>query len=241
MILLTSNEYKYRMVLFRKSGCSTMRNLFLKLHFDELPKNKQKALIDYGEDSWHIIHMYINYGAEKNDYYTYEVVRNTYKRVVSMYFNRVIGIGGNSIKSNSDISFRKWLERRTNRKYPHDKHYEDQIVDDNFEVNDTIELSDLESGLIEIYRNIIFLEMDVIDKEKKLQLIKSIISDRKQTPPKNITLEGNFSTYNFEEDKDGVDIFKNGIPNYKLMYDDDCMEYINKLYEPEIKKYGFVL
>ena len=104
---LVSDKYRYILQTWEKSGCTTLRNLFLKLHYDELT-DKEKKFVDKNEissdmpngpcDSNNFKHIhrdkfpdYLS-DVKRDGYFTFGVVRNSYERVVSMYFNRWLNI-----------------------------------------------------------------------------------------------------------------------------------------------------
>jgi hypothetical protein len=111
-VYLVSDKYKYVLQTWEKSGCTTLRNLFLKLHYDELT-DKEKKFVDKNEinntdrpngpcdsNQFNHIHreMFPTYipDAKKDGYFLFGVVRNSYERVVSMYFNRWLNINPNN-------------------------------------------------------------------------------------------------------------------------------------------------
>ena len=108
---LVNDKYKYVLQTWEKSGCTTLRNLFLKLHYDELT-DKEKKFVDKNEintdspngacdsNQFNHIHreLFPTYipDAKKGGYLIFGVVRNSYERVVSMYFNRWLNINPNN-------------------------------------------------------------------------------------------------------------------------------------------------
>ena len=94
---LISHKYKYILQIFRKSGCSTLKNLFLNLHWEELGHKHPPA-----EEAFHTglsnrSHHYRCWTTDDiyekyKDYHKIYVVRNSYERAVSMYFNIYLDI-----------------------------------------------------------------------------------------------------------------------------------------------------
>ena len=96
MINLISHKYKYILKVFPKSGSSTLKNLFLHLHWEELGFKKAPNL---SNQYFHRVEHNLKDGKVNDDifkkyksYHKIYVVRNTYERVVSMYFNRYLDI-----------------------------------------------------------------------------------------------------------------------------------------------------
>jgi len=103
MVPLVSDRYKYILFYNPKSACSVARQLFLRLHKDEL-SDIQRAELDSlkeaNQDEWHNVNtmfpLRINNKAgveefEKySDYYKFTLVRHPITRFISAYLNRIV-------------------------------------------------------------------------------------------------------------------------------------------------------
>ena len=118
------------MQTYEKSACSTLRNLFLNLHWDELKdqngvryfKEPPSSNAYHDTNYNHIsLERWISNGEygyksvvfrkEYDDYFKFGIVRNTYDRVVSMYFNRWLGIPDFNSLEDSDITKEEYMKK----------------------------------------------------------------------------------------------------------------------------------
>lgn len=85
-----SPKYKYAVFWSPKAGCSTLRNFFLELHKDELAKHVKP--------SFHSLQTFFPCPRQKDGIPSLLVVRNPYKRCVSMFIDKFIKPPHNTIK-----------------------------------------------------------------------------------------------------------------------------------------------
>ena len=98
--VLYSPKYNYIAYYCAKSGCSSLKHLFIDLHKEELSQDVQSQLISHTAKASFML---------PNDFDTKSVpkfilVRNPYLRAVSMYINKYVG---EQFLDNSSNNFRK--------------------------------------------------------------------------------------------------------------------------------------
>ena len=52
-LIIINHNYKFIIVLNPKSGCSTIRDMYIKLHLTEFPPTEQKIVESMGEAAFH--------------------------------------------------------------------------------------------------------------------------------------------------------------------------------------------
>lgn len=237
-----SDKYNYGLVINAKAGCSTMRNMFLHLHYDEFTE-EGKARIDLSNKTAFrkIPNNMVIRTSDLCDYLDHRkivVVRNSYKRVCSAYFNIFLGLKDLSVslhkKENvllSNKSFNEYLDMLQELKYTNDNHYKDQamIVHPNTYVVKLDSLSDI----IDIYRDIIGFD------NEKINQVQQLIMERFEVYKKNTNQFDYLGDYDFLNDPDNINIMENGIPDYKYLFTEQAYEKIYDLYKDEIDFYGF--
>ncbi|MBX2848579.1 MAG: sulfotransferase family protein [Acidiferrobacterales bacterium] len=87
MEAVVNDQYRYIMFYSPKSGCSSMRKLFLALHLEELSEEQKSELVDF-----HNLSVIFPYKMDRDysDYYKFTVSRNPYSRIVSAYFDQYV-------------------------------------------------------------------------------------------------------------------------------------------------------
>ena len=259
-INLINDKYKYIIQIFEKSGCSTLKNLFLKIHFDEFSEHDKSIITSLGDGAFHHNkYEYIsrddnilNRNWRAKNYYKFSVVRNSYERVVSMYFNRYLGIGpdgcfalgggpfsGRIVTTNFEglrvpeigpNSFNYFLLNEI--PLGNDVHFNRQCPNKN--INTYLYLNEVNETLPNIYKDVIKIGND------KLILIKELIQEKLEyLRKKRYKISHKLDDYNFKEDKLNLNIMKNGVPQKNLMITEENAQIIKEKYKEEIEYHGF--
>tara|TARA_Y100000310_G_scaffold330543_1_gene402400 strand:+ start:127 stop:999 length:873 start_codon:yes stop_codon:yes gene_type:complete len=287
MILLVSHRYRYMLQTFQKSGCMSLDKLFKTLHSDEfsgmlytthpasfgsknmpiedtfvktakgIRMDKGPYLQDLGRYYMQSYYMHKPY----KDFFRFAVVRNTYDRVISMYFNRFLGVGEPSttipLKSkplmldytqrelpfpmratwelNFAETFNNFLKYLiyNNCNDSGDWHYRKQDIYDpsQFKIDKYINLDKINEVLPELYET-----KFSISKDKVKKILKKKIN---ALPKNNYDIDIKLDEYDFKNDALNLDICKNGIPQKELMLTDKSINMIKKLYKEEIDYHKF--
>jgi hypothetical protein len=85
--VLYSPKYNYIAYYCTKSGCSSLKHLFIDLHKEELPQDVQSQLISHTAKASFILPNYFDTKSVPK----FILVRNPYLRAVSMYINKYVG------------------------------------------------------------------------------------------------------------------------------------------------------
>ena len=232
---LINHKYKYIVILNTKSGCSTMRYLHQKLHFDEFTKEFQEYIKKNEETAFH----YINYGDldvdeyKNKNYFIFSIVRNSYNRVCSMYFNRFLNIAYEfKFKEiNTEKTFYNMLEQLPSLSKV-DFHYIPQII--NNKIDKYIYLENLYDELLIIYKKLNF-------KEKQMKIFMEFKNKniKRESSGKKIDFNMDLSNYNFKDDSLKLNINNKIIPSYSNLLNKKTISMIYKIYKKEIDKFKF--
>ena len=210
-----SKDYNYAIKWNAKSGCSYLRNLFLKLHIKEL-KNKK--------ENHHNLHTLFQFpkSVDFNNLLIIELVRNPYSRVVSMFCNKYCGGKGHNILS-SKIN----LEKCTFRyfvKYLRNLYNSNKL--DNFDIHVKTQNSNLNSKVIKL---------------ENLYKIKKVYSDNLNI--NNIEIDQLNETVNIKSTKfcgDKVYNINDTIfPQWQYFYDDEIKNIVYKIYKKDFVAYKY--
>ena len=276
MILLVSHRYRYMLQTFQKSGCMSLDKLFKTLHSDEFSgmlytthpasfgsknmpiedtfvKTAKGIRMDKGPYLQDLGRYYMqSYYMQKpyKDFFRFAVVRNTYDRVISMYFNRFLGVGEPSTsipfesrqlmlnyswELNHARSFNSFLQYLidNNGNVSGDWHYRKQDIYDpsQFKIDKYINLDKINEVLPELYET-----KFSISKDKVKKILKKKIN---ALPKNNYDIDIKLDEYDFKNDALNLDICKNGIPQKELMLTDKSINMIKKLYKEEIDYHKF--
>ena len=278
MRLHVSHKKKYVLQTFPKSGCSSLQTMFEYLERDDYSPRQLhlwpqdcdecQLQLQHQLDISAVTHNLSNAGDVVkfdfnafDDYFIFSVVRNTYDRVVSMYFNIFLlieskqsmldgvflgkhhlvkrpkpvhhsGVGQYNPAGRSFNWFLKWLGDH-NLNVTGDAHWNIQYLFEPsfFRVDKYINLDKINEVLPELYET-----RFSISKDK----VKKILKNKENVLPKNnYDIDIKLDNYNFEEDSLNLDIIKNGIPQKELMLTDESIEIIYKLYKEEIDYHKF--
>jgi len=252
MINLINHKYKYIIQTFEKSGCSTLKNLFLTVHLDEFSHFNKKEIKKLGNLAFHN-NQYEHISSSENiftdqiykNYYKFSIVRNSYERVISMYFNRVLDVPDFNylMKSRwpptkeeiinrgplSEITFDQFLISTINNG---NLHWDPQPITEN--INKYLYLNEINKTLPRLYKSVIKVE------NSKLVLIKKLIQDKKEYLKNKIyKINYKLNNYNFKEDKLNLNIMKNGVPQKSLMITEENAQIIKEKYKREIDYHHF--
>ncbi len=87
MTPVVNHQYKYLFLYSAKVGCTSLRQLYLALHFDELTSEQQQKL-----DRYHNINEIqpAEFGRDYSDYFSYIITRNPYPRIVSAFLDQYV-------------------------------------------------------------------------------------------------------------------------------------------------------
>ena len=236
-MLLINDKYKYIIVTTPKSGCSTVRSLYQKIHLNEFPPHIQQTI---DENSFHNNkYYYISHNlkdiekVEYHDYYKVGIVRNSYSRVCSAYFNQFLEIQYEFTfkgikKPHTFVEFINTLSNLQN-----DHHFKPQETHPL--IDKYIQLENLYEGLHEMYTHV-NLEADQM---KIFMNARDTNMIRESSPVIKIDFGRDLSTYNFQEDPDNLSLDPTRIPHYKNMLNDKTSKMIYEFYKTEIDKFNY--
>jgi hypothetical protein len=227
-----SNKYDYSVSFCAKSGCCTVRNIFLQLHSDEIDKNPENGI--------HDIHIYYPLTKNINDIPNIIVVRNPFSRVVSMFIDkyinnnmimRAIKSKGHEIKNHSFMHFLELLKifNTSNELDRLEGHVTTQSY--NYTPNNKtiiVKLENLEEELSNAYKKI-FPD----NKNNIIENLKNMLNGphKKNATNYNKSLDTNVTNKDFFE--------KKNIPTYKYFYNDDAKKIVIEIYEKDFQNFGY--
>lgn len=240
-ILLINDKYKYIIVTYRKSGCSTVRLLHLYLTYPELKNN-----LNF-EDMYH------DFTGDPNDtnkiiqdpkylsYFKVVIYRDPYERLCSAYFQFIVGISGNNNMRDGNIlhldsrrprevdkvsTFSNWLQWIIYEDgINFDHHYYPQKMPSVY--NKVVNLFDIDT-IFDTYSDELskIVKIHMMDsRKKKLNFLPKQTND--------ITQEyQDLSNYNFITDQEKILI--NGIvPPYEYLLTPTIKNFIKENYKDD--------
>ena len=233
--MVTSSLYsdKYRYVIFycAKSGCSTVRNMFLYLHNEELQKTP---------DNYHQLDSFFPLTADIHSVNKFTVVRNPYRRALSMFVNKFIGnnmmkdkFKNNNIeiKNNSFIAFLNGLKCAKNKNILNgiDLHYCEQVYQmlDNLHF---VKLENFKSEIKDTYLKIIKINQDDFFKRLDTLLENDGIMNQNKTSYINNSYEN--ATY-----KEFNHILN--IPSFEAFYNKEAQDLVFEIYKNDFLRFGY--
>jgi hypothetical protein len=264
MRLHISHKKKYVLQTFPKSGCSSLQTMFEYLERDQyIPRQLHLWPQHCDERQLRLQHflnlpsMYFHYEtidlkdavsvlnydySSLKDYFVISVVRNTYDRVISMYFNRFLGVEPSTLfgttcksiigKGESFNEFLKWLgEHEYNINGDHHFNVQYLFEPSVFKVDKYISLDKIDEVLPELYETKFFMNKDRV--KGILQIKENVLLKN------NYDIDIKLDDYNFKEDSLNLDIIKNGVPHKELMLTDESIYMIKELYKEEIDYHQF--
>lgn len=178
----------------------------------------------------HIFHIIDN--AKYKDYYKLCVIRSSYDRVCSLYFNRHLNIQNekNFSKLTNSDTFVDMLNQIESDTFL-DFHYKKQIIKDN--IDKYVNIDNFYDEFIQI-ANILQFE------QSKIDLINDFkIKNLKRESFKKKNYEMDLSNYNFLDDPLNLNISNKTIPDYSNMLNPYTRQKIYNYYKKEIDYFNF--
>lgn len=227
-MLLYSKKYNYCLKYHPKSGCSTLRIIFLECHRNELRRKHQKC------DHHKIVKLFKKPNGTL-PIFTLNIVRNPYERLVSTFTNKVCGGEPNNVigkKLNLSentfyhfVSFLLRIHRRRKIKLSRvDDHLARQL--DDYSENDIIvKLENLEQELISHY--------DRPETQDLLPIIKKYINNRYNQSSRDNQHRQFVGMKAYSID------FRGPWSNYKYFYNEEIKNMIDEIYDKEFRIFGY--
>jgi len=244
--ILYSPKFKYLAYYCAKSGCSSLRNLFIDLHAKELPENVQKRLTVHNAKDCFMVPKEKDVKSLKKVI----VVRNPYTRVVSAYTNKFIGSNGlikktlreknieNPIQGDSFLSFLKLLKhlKEKNLLNKSDGHVYEQCfgMPGKDSSLDIVKLESFEDELLRFYEK--FSTKELANKTKK-QFEKEAMHINK-TKVKTVEFPVSFlskdviSNYDFSDGKAAF-------PPYEAFFTKEAQDLVYEIYKKDFEVFGY--
>ena len=240
-----SYEDKYILQTFPKSGCTSLELLFDELTSEQkLPNGVLKTCEIKTVNDFINFSPIFNKLVKSDDYFIISVVRNTYERVLSMYFNIVLGVNDENSVIKNNYTFDRFLNWLQDNNFSLDwlgheiisksHHFNPQYLfkSHNYKVNRYIYLNELDEKLPKLFQNKFSID------EKK---VRNILKNNRENSfiKKYYDVGCKLNDYDFHKDYLNLKICKNGIPSKKSMFTDKNIDMINKLYKTEINYHKF--
>ena len=224
-----SKKYNYRLRYHAKSGCTVLRQLFLELHRDEIDEDIRTKL-----DKWHNIQIAFPVPAPCTSP-TITVVRNPYKRVVSMFVNRICGGPDNNMVGKkfrfSNVSFYQFVISlmelkvfRGNLLGLYDDHIIPQFINHHGDVK-VVKLETLEEDLPKAL------------PDELSERVKNFFARNESLWKNNTKYED--TNNEFVGTKSFPISYQGPWPNYKCFYNPDIMFLVFRIYEPDFAFFNY--
>jgi len=225
-----SKYHHYKLRYHAKSGCTLVRQLFLEIHGDEVEPKVKETL-----DKWHDIQLAFPLPQQHVNLYTINVVRNPYKRVVSMFVNRICGGPKNNMVGKkfgfTSLSFYQFVMTLMELKMFKgnllglvDDHIVPQSI--NFAKSDKV------------------VKLENIEEELGKVLPPALVPRMEAFFTRKDTLWKNHTNY----DDESVDFvgtkpfsidYEGPWPNYKCFYNEDLMFLVHRVYAHDFACFGY--
>ncbi len=229
---LYSKKYDYIVNYCAKSGCSTIRKLFLDLHNDELSKQPP--------DGIHTLAHYFPVPKGKINVPTIIVVRNPFSRVVSMFLDKYINNGpimkkakdlGIPIDNHSFIFFLYVLLEL--KKLGLLNKLDDHIYEQSYGINNInntriVKLENFYTDYLNAYIDIFPKNNNNIIKKLNDLLLDKTKYNRTNY---NLKLKDNVSHKEFHN--------KDNIPSYDKFYDKTCKDLVVQIYKTDFEMFNY--
>ena len=229
---LYSKKFNYIMFYSAKSGCSTVRNLFLNLHGDELTK--------YPDDGIHSLPGYFPLNVQDQNIPSIVVVRDPFQRVVSMFLDKYINNGcimkkvtsiGVTNVENTFIYFLYLLKEFKDKNLLNflDNHIEEQsyLLPNNKPIH-IVKLENFHNEILDAYTCIFSNNHDNILDKLNNQLMDKTKYNKTQY---DLNMKENVSMNIF--------LKKENIPNYQYFYDETCRNLVIEIYKNDFERFGY--
>lgn len=227
-----SNKYNYCIKWNAKSGCTLFRRLFLHLHESEL-KNPP-------DNKWHNLGKEFPYNNNhNNNCYKINLVRNPYKRVVSMFTNKYCGNTKAAVlydkihlEKTTFFHFVKYLlECRKNNNWC-DCHILQQSI--SYNPNDKIiKLENFNDDIINAYST---CELKYLLPEIDVFLKK--INNNNEDNPLNITKK-DYENKNFIGLTEFDHNYNGAWSDYTYFYNDEIAKMVQEIYQEDFDLYNY--
>ena len=224
MPVIYSKKYNYTITWCPKSGCSLIRNLFLQLHKNECKKELT--------NSYHSIHKDFPYNGE-NIKHRMILVRNPYKRVVSMFTNKYMGLQNKlydkiNLKKDSFYEFVLFLyNNKENLVKVKDGHILKQSIQDKKDCK-IIKLENLNEELLNFYKK--------IDNNLYLK-VKKFLNNSQTIHLRNKTRRDNTTEYIYNKEFETNKLLS--WPDYKYFYNDEIKEMVYEIYKDDFENFNY--
>ena len=223
---IQSPKYNYSIRYHAKSACTLVRQLFLELHSDEISEEKRNKM-----NQWHDIHLF--FPVKNKPTKTLNIVRNPYKRAVSIFVNKICGgEPHNSLgkKLNiQQISFSEFILFMVDMKIKHGKYFgmfDDHLLPQSFNYRTSDIVIKLENLEEDLKRN-----LPPEFSEKITEFFKNVNDNKVFVNKSNYAEE----TFEFVGNKSYSIDYKGPWPNWKCFYDETLQDLVYFLYKDDFK------
>jgi hypothetical protein len=234
--ILYSPQYNYLAYFCAKSGCCSLRNLFIQLHKNELNEENQKLVNTHNAKIYFTLPT--NFNIEKIKKFI--VVRNPYLRVVSMYTNKYVGEDSHIKKSmkeknikntfgNSFLKFLNFLKHLKETKMLNklDGHIYEQTHNFKEKENCTIiKLENFSTDILDFYKNNYSNLTPIVEES-----LMSVLLDSNKTKMTKEKVE-NVSNFVYE---DRLTIF----PFYSCFYNNEAKALVDEIYHDDFLTFNY--
>jgi hypothetical protein len=239
---LYSNKHNYAALYSSKAGCSSVRNLFMDLHKEELSEQNRSNYTKHDIKGFFPMKKDI----VLDDIPKFLVIRNPYLRVVSMFTNKFIGENSmlkkkfkkyNSVThDNTFLSFLNSLKDLKDRNILNrvEYHISEQSYKTDFSLTNKIHIIDLENfdeEILKFYAKY-FKDTELYNKVKDIVFKSSNLLHSNTTKRTSLYENKDASKIEF------TDVLN--IPPYKSFYaNPKVKDLVDYIYASDFKKFGY--